>query len=302
MQRYFNKLRRGESLEERARLGRPRKLTSTLRRQLGQIKAKHPKEKTRWYARQLSRVRGEPVGEETTRKALRQLDYRYRLIPRRILTSAQKAARVAFAEAHLEDAWDRRWSFDQAYFNLYRNNNRYWVRVKTGDAASQLGKAKLTEAQEKVSAGIAVAIPRGRKSALAFLPKNWAAADLVDVFDRVLYPSLGWSNRRGYEHELMIDHDGRHKTAVWRQYVAQRRLRPLADWAPNSPDLNPIETIFAWMKRFVEDREPRNEQQLREAIQAAWDRIPMEMTVHCMDSMPARLQLVLRRHGARTGY
>jgi hypothetical protein len=30
--------------------------------------------------------------------------------------------------------------------------------------------------------------------------------------------------------------------------------------------------------------------------------MPMEMTVHCMDSMPARLQLVLRRHGGRTGY
>ena len=109
MQRYFNKLRRGESLEERARLGRPRKLTSTLRRQLGQIKAKPPTEKTRWYARQLSRVRGEPVGEETTRKALRQLDYRYRLIPRRILTSSQRRRGVAFGEEHLGDAWDRRW-------------------------------------------------------------------------------------------------------------------------------------------------------------------------------------------------
>ena len=128
MQDYFKRLRRGESLDDRPRLGRPRKLTSTLRRQLGQIKAIHPKEKTRWYAHQLSRVRGEPVGEETTRKALRQLDYRDRLIPRRTLTSAQKAARVAFGEAHLEDAWDRRWSFDQCYFNLYRNNNRFWVR------------------------------------------------------------------------------------------------------------------------------------------------------------------------------
>lgn len=55
----------------------------------------------------------------------------------------------------------------------------------------------------------------------------------------------------------MIDHDGRQKTAVWTQYVAQKRLRPLDDWSPNSPDFNAIENVFAWMKRFVEDREPR---------------------------------------------
>lgn len=302
MQHLFKKLRAKESLEERERSGRPRKLTSTFRRQLAQIKRRHLRETTTFYARELSRVRGEPVGVETTRKALRQLDYRWRLIPRRTLTSAQKVARVAFAQAHLEDVWKRRWSFDESYFNLYRNNNRYWVRTKTDDAASQLSKAKLTEAQEKVSVGIAVAISRGRKSALAFLPKNWTGADLVDIFDRVIYPSLGWSNRRGYENELMIDHDGRHKTAVWAQFVAQKELRPLADWSANSPDLNPIENIFAWMKRFVEDMEPRNEQQLREAIQAAWLGVPIEMTENCMDSMPERLELVLQRHGGRTGY
>lgn len=302
MQHYFKKLREGESLADRPRPGQPPKLTSTLRRRLAQIKSKNPKMSARWYARELSRISGVTVGVTTTRKALKQLDYRYRLIQHRTLTSAQMASRVEFAEAHLEDSWDRRWSFDESYFNLYRNNNRYWVRTETDDAASQMGKFKLTEAQQKVSVGIAVAISRGRKSALAFLPKNWAAKDLEEVFDRILYPSLAWSNRRGYENELMSDHDGRHHTALWTQYVAQRRLRPLEDWLPNSPDLNPIENVFAWMKWFVEDRAPRNEQQLREAIQDAWDSLPVEMTESLMDSMPTRLELVLSRHGGRTGY
>ena len=70
MRDYFKKLRRGESLEERARSGRPRKLISTLRRQLSQIKAKHPKEKTTWYARQLSRVRVERLSVTTAWRAL----------------------------------------------------------------------------------------------------------------------------------------------------------------------------------------------------------------------------------------
>jgi transposase len=302
MQRYFKRLRAGESLEDKHRPGRPAKLTSTLRRRLAQIKARNPKKSARWYAQELSRMSGQPVGVTTVKKALRQLKYRYRLIPRRQLTSAQKAARVAFAQAHRGDAWARRWSFDESYFNLYRNSNRYWVRVKTDDAASQPSRPKLSEAQEKVSVGIAVAVSRGRKSALAFLPKNWKATDLVDAFERVIYPSLGWSNRRGYEHQLMIDHDGRHHTAAWREYAAQRRLRPLDDWPSNAPDLNPIENVFAWMKRFVESKDPRSEQQLREAVQEAWDTIPVDMTLHGMDSMPDRLELVLKRRGGRTSY
>ena len=95
--------------------------------------------------------------------------------------------RVAFARARLYDSWDKRWFFDESYFNLYRHGNRYWVRVTTDDAMSM---PKLTDAQEKVSVGVAAAIHHGKQSALAFLPKSWKAADLVHAFDTVIYPSL----------------------------------------------------------------------------------------------------------------
>lgn len=250
----------------------------------------------------MSATSGQPVGVSTVKTALHDLEYRWRTIPRRVLTSAQKAARVAFARARLGDSWERRWSFDEAYFNLYRNGNRYWVRLKTDDAEAQPSKPKLTKAQEKISVGIAVAISRGRKSALCFLPKNWTAEELVDGFDHTLFPSLQWSNRRGYENELMIDLDGRHHRAAWTDFVAQRRLRPLDDWPSNSPDFNPVENVFSWMKRFVEDRDPRSEQQLKDAVLAAWRELPLEMTVTCMDSMPRRLEIAIARKGGRTGY
>jgi hypothetical protein len=201
-------------LDDRPRSGRPPKITSKLRRLLGQLKARDPEENSAFYARALSKLNRFPVSERTVQTALKQLEYRWRLVPRKRLTPAQKGQRVEFARARLGDSWNRRWSFDEAYFNLYRSSNRRWVRCKSGDAVSAMAKPKLTAAQEKVSVGIAVAICRGGKSALAFLPRNWDAPALVEVFDRVIYPSLGWSNRRGYEHELMIDNDGRHQTTL----------------------------------------------------------------------------------------
>jgi transposase len=169
--RYYARLARSESLDDRPRSGRPTKITSQLRRQLGQVKAKHPEEDAAFYARELSRLNPSRVSESTVRTVLKQLDYGWRLVPRKRLTPAQRSQRVAFAQAHLADSWNRRWSFDEAYFNLYRHSNRRWVRCKTNDAASHQGRAKLTAAQEKVSVGIAVAISREKNQLSPSFPR-----------------------------------------------------------------------------------------------------------------------------------
>jgi len=114
---------------------------------------------------------------------------------------------VDFARVHRHDSWQHRWFFDESYFNLYRHSKRYWVRAETDDAFSM---PKLTEAQEKVSVGIAVAIRHGRKSALAFLPKGWSGPHLVDAWKKALLPSLRWQSAGRDRNELVIDNDGRH--------------------------------------------------------------------------------------------
>jgi transposase len=297
--RYLKKLRHRESLEDRPRPGRPPKLTSRLRRQLAQIKSRHPKKSAAYYAQSLSKRNGASVSTRTVQSALHQLGYRWRLRPRRALTSSQKANRIAFARARLHDSWDKRWFFDQSYFNLYRHGNRYWVRVTTDDAMSL---PKPTETQEKVSVGISVAIRHGKKSALAFLPKSWKAADLVHAFDTVIYPSLNWSNRIGKQNELVIDNDGRHFSKDWIDYVEQMRLRPIRPWPANSPDFNVDENVFARLKSSVEDMEPRDEQSLREAILKAWNDFPVAMTETLVESMPRRLQQAIALKGGRTKY
>jgi transposase len=297
--RYIKRLNRGESLEDRPRAGRPRKLTSRLRRQLAQLKSKDPKKKAAFFARRLSEINDTPVGVDTVRRALHELGYNWRLRAKRKLTSAQKRERVAFAQAHLHDSWQHRWFFDESYFNLYRHGNRYWVRAETDDAFS---KPKLTWAQEKVSVGIAVAIRHGRKSALAFLPKNWSGTDLVRVWEETLLASLQWKSAGRERNELVIDNDGRHFTAGWKAFAERCRLSPIRPWPANSPDLNSIENAFAWLKAKVEDMEPHDEPSLREAITRAWQDFPVEMTERLAESLPRRLASCLQRKGGRTKY
>ena len=75
MQSYFERLRRGESLDERPRPGRPRILTSTFRRRLAYLKRLDPLASARVLAARYRDRYDEPVGEGTVRLALHQLGY-----------------------------------------------------------------------------------------------------------------------------------------------------------------------------------------------------------------------------------
>lgn len=301
-QRIFARLKAGKSAETGERLGRPLKLTPSLRRQLAQYKAKHPFKNAAWYARQLSLRNRVPISVRSTRRALHELGFHWRVPKRRLLTSAQKRARVEFARAHLADSWERRMAGDETTFNLWRSGKKCWVRLSNRTGEDYPNKPYIAPKLEKISVTVVAAIGRGRKSDIGFLPKGWAGDDLVSVFDRVVFPSLQWRSSIHKPDELMWDNDGRHHQKVWKDYAARRRLRPLDPWPSNSPDLSPIENLWRWMKDRVESSCARNEAELREAIRKAWLDFPIENTITLMDSMPKRLAECLRLNGGRIRY
>lgn len=296
---YLAKLKATGRIEDANRPGRPRKNTSRLRRQVAQIKRQTPRAPARVLAAKVSAKSKAKVSIKTVQRALHQMEYHWRLPGRKKLTEAQRVPRLAFARAHVDDDWGDTWSFDEAYFNLYRHSNRCWISASTEQSVQQ---PKLTSAQEKISVGICFAICRSRKSALGFLPKNWSGPDLINVFKQTIMPSIQWPKQPSRRHHFIIDNDGRHQMQVWKDYVAQIKLQPFSPWPSNSPDLNPIENLFAWMKRNVEDRSPSTEQELREAIQEAFQNIPTGHLQHLMDSMKTRMTETIQSQGKRISY
>jgi hypothetical protein len=289
-------------LEDKPRSGRPRKNDSTFRRQLGQIKSRHPFESSPWYTVRINLKRRDTVNARTVQRALHELGYGFKIPLRKKLTSAQKLQRCEFARAHLVDTWDNVWAGDESTFNLYREGRRCWVRVSRGSGDIEPAKPKLSRKVEKVSVSIVAAISNGKKSDLAFLPKNWRASELVKSFDADVRPSLRWVYRGRRKNRLIWDNDGRHHTLIWDNYMAENHLRAIRPWPSISPDLNPIENVWAWMKDYVEHVQPDSEHKLREAIRAAWRDFPIEHTKALMESMPARLQRCLELGGGRTNY
>ncbi len=85
--------------------------------------------------------------------------------------------------------------------------------------------------------------------------------------------------------------------------IARHGLEPIS-WPSNSPDLNPIETLWFMMKQRIKAYKERPTQipPLRNAMQAEWDRITMEDNFKLVDSMPERVRAVVAANGEHAKY
>ena len=75
------------------------------------------------------------------------------------------------------------------------------------------------------------------------------------------------------------------------------------DLPGNSPDLNPIENLWAKMKNLVAEKQPSGGKALIETIKKVWvKRISADYCNSLMASMPHRLQAAIKVKGGHTKY
>jgi hypothetical protein len=76
-------------------------------------------------------------------------------------------------------------------------------------------------------------------------------------------------------------------------------------WPAYSPDLNPIEMVWNWMKDWIQERYEdtlHGYDQLRAAVAEAWAAVPEAYLEELLATMRARCQAVILAHGKHTRY
>jgi transposase len=96
-----------------------------------------------------------------------------------------------------------------------------------------------------------------------------------------------------------------HAAKATHEDLAERGVKVIS-WPPYSPDLNPIETVWNWMKDYVKDKygdiEKPSYDQLRAWVWEAWNEIPEDWLKELLASMPLRCQAVIDANGMHTKY
>ena len=121
----------------------------------------------------------------------------------------------------------------------------------------------------------------------------------VDILQNVLEPYaedhllLNWVFQQ--------DNDPKHTSAFAKEWFRKNRINVL-DWPSQSPDLNPIEHMWAIVKKDIRRFKPSNLGELFDMIRNSWQGISHETCAKMVDTMPKRCRAVIKSFGYPTRY
>lgn len=97
------------------------------------------------------------------------------------------------------------------------------------------------------------------------------------------------------------DNDRKHTSKLVKEYLLKNKMKVM-DWPSQSPDMNPIEHLWAYLKRNVETRCPKSIKELKVVIKEEWEKIPVDYCKKLVGSMFHRVDDLYRAKGGHTSY
>ena len=211
---------------------------------------------------------------------------------RQQLTEDQKEKRLIFASSILnipDFPWKKIIFSDESRICLKNDGN--WVWRKRG-----LISDEIFEDQLKYSTGIMIygAIGLNYKSKLIFTD--------VKIDSCVYAGNIEESGMLDLEEDFIFMQDGAkcHTSKEMKDWL-NSRCNFIDFWPPNSPDLNPIEMLWAIIKNKLQELpfnlKPKNCKDLQLRVVEIWENIDFQTINNLIESFYYRLVLVIRNNG-----
>jgi len=96
---------------------------------------------------------------------------------------------------------------------------------------------------------------------------------------------------------FMQDGARAHTASSTIRWLENNHVRMLEDWPPRSPDLNPIENLWAYTCKCVAKRQPTSSEELAQYLKEEWDALPQSLIDDLVLSFAGRLQECVRLKG-----
>ena len=101
---------------------------------------------------------------------------------------------------------------------------------------------------------------------------------------------------------FLLDGAPVHTAAATRNFMSARHIECLQGWPPNSPDLNPIENAWGWLKWQVDRELPGTGAEVWRVAQRKWRKLTPAKCRKYMRSFGRRMRKCCRLNGGDTNY
>ncbi len=208
-----------------------------------------------------------------------------------MLSELHRQRRLEWCLAHQNQNWDRVVFSDETAIQLFRNTVRRWS-LRPEDEVHP--------------------IPKNRTKLMvwgAFSSKDTVGYySFKEIMDSTFYINIlknhllaGAKEQFGRRWTFQQDNDPKHKSKITMNWIKDN-VPILLEWPANSPDLNPIENLWAILKKRVEKRHPRNISELSSQMQEEWERIDLTHLQNLAATMKFRITECIEKKGYRINY
>jgi len=298
--------------ESSSRIGRPKLYSERDERQILRTVRLNP----HLTYRQLQNQLPIKLSHDTIYRILKQNNItNWRAKKRPALTEEHAALRLAWAKEHkdwTEDQWSYMLWSDECSVERGKGKQQLWV-FRTPDQKWDKSMIQPYNKGKDISIMIwsafsgrwgrlnAYILERDFESKKNGYSANSYIACLQDNLPGVSEPGL----------KFMQDNASIHTAKKTRQWFEDNMIY-VVEWPPYSPDMNPIEHLWRWLKEKLNELYPRLHElkgdeevvreQIEEAIQHAWKEIPEAKLTALWKSMSRRCEAVIKAEGWYTKY
>lgn len=285
--------------------GRPTRLTERDRRALVRLVTSCQANSLSELKHSVAQGTGMRVSKETIRTALR--DEGLKAIVKKkkpLLLKRHREHRLEFAQKYehwTKADWKRVVFSDETKINRLGSDGRSWVWKRPNqilyerDVTPTLkfggGSLMLWACISSHGIGHACRID-GRMDAALY----------TQILEGELLQSIEYFGLRVEDIIFQQDNDSKHTSKMAIECLARNHISVLS-WPPQSPDLNPIEHLWGYLKRTLAASDPPDGiQELWSRVELEWEKISPSICCDLIDTMPERIQAVLKSKGGYTNY
>ena len=290
--------------------GRPSKLSSANIRHAQYLISSQKAENAVQITKTLGDIINLPLSTQTVRRHLKTAGMKAvtkRKLP--FLSKRHRQQRLDFAIAHkdwtVEDWKCVVWS-DETKINRLGSDGKKWVWKKAGENTGKVISDRQVEGTLKFGGGSVMMWGCMLWDGVGYACKidGRMDADLYcQILDDELQASVDHYGKTAEDIIFQQDGDPKHRSKKATEWFKDNDFKVLP-WPAQSPDLNPIEHLWSHLKRRLGEYErmPSGMLELWERVEEEWNKIDVSVCQRLIESMPRRVEAVLKAKGGHTKY